>query len=117
MSRFAPRPLSKEIADQVVAQKLTWILEGCQPLRVYLFGSAARGQMTEHSDFDFALVFESRDKILEAQKNFYNRPRYDEWPQDLLLFTEEQFNRKCLIGGVCAVIAEEGIVLYERNRD
>jgi hypothetical protein len=39
----------------------------------------------------------------------------DDWPQDILLFTESEYERKKAIGGVCAIIEEEGELLYTKE--
>ena len=39
------------------------IVEVSQPDEIYLFGSAARGEMDEHSDFDFLVEFSSEAEI------------------------------------------------------
>ncbi|MFW6368862.1 MAG: nucleotidyltransferase family protein, partial [Spirochaetota bacterium] len=57
MGLFLPAPVSAEDADHIVGLKLRWILSACTPLEVWLFGSAATGEMTEASDIDLALLF------------------------------------------------------------
>lgn len=116
MSRFRPKSISQSDADALVQCKLRWILEGCKPTRIFLFGSAARNELTDHSDVDFAILFASEKELREARKSIFGRPRNDDWPQDILLFLESEFERKSKIGGVCAVIAEEGKLLYSEDR-
>jgi predicted nucleotidyltransferase len=116
VSRFAPQKLSQEETEAIVQQKLKWILDGCLPSRVFLFGSAARGELTDYSDVDFAVLFESEAELKNARKTLFSRPREDDVPHDILLFVEAEFERKGSIGGVCAIIAEEGKLLFERGQ-
>lgn len=115
MSRFSPKKKSATDANDLVNSKLKWILAGCSPTRVILFGSAARGELTDHSDVDFAVLFESPTALTEGRKTLFSRPRDDDWPQDILLFVEADFARKVRTGGVCEIIADEGKVIFQRS--
>ena len=50
--------LDSETLDNIVQR----IVEGTQPERIILFGSAARGEMTRHSDVDLLIVTETSDR-------------------------------------------------------
>jgi predicted nucleotidyltransferase len=110
-----PKSVPQSDANSLVQVKLRWILEGCRPTRVFLFGSAARNELTEHSDIDFAVLFHSEAELRDARKSIFARPRPDDWPQDILLFTEAEYERKKAIGGVCAIIEEDGKLLYTKE--
>lgn len=47
-----PRVVDQELVDRLVRE----IVETVHPLRVVLFGSAARGEMGPHSDLDILVV-------------------------------------------------------------
>lgn len=47
---------SRDNGDPVLAEILARLTEAYAPERVYLFGSAARGDAGEHSDYDLLLV-------------------------------------------------------------
>jgi predicted nucleotidyltransferase len=115
MSRFSPKKVSATEAAALVESKLKWILEGCSPTRVILFGSASRGELTDHSDVDFAVLFESLQALKEGRLKLFSRPRDDDWPQDILCFVEADFLVRVQTGGVCEIIAEEGQVIYQRS--
>lgn len=115
MRRFSPKKVSATDANDLVNSKLKWILAGCSPTRVILFGSAARGELTDYSDVDFAVQFESATALTEGCKTLFSRPRDDDWPQDILLFVEADFARKVQTGGVCEIIADEGKVIFQRS--
>jgi predicted nucleotidyltransferase len=78
MSRFAPKKISASETAALIDSKLKWILAGCSPNRVILFGSASRGELTDHSDVDFALLFEFAEALAEARKTLFSRPRADD---------------------------------------
>jgi len=115
MSRFSPKKIPTSEATTLVESKLKWILEGCAPTRVILFGSASRGELTDHSDVDFAVLFDSLPTLKDARLKLFSRPRNDDWPQDILCFLEADFLSRIQTGGVCEIIAEEGKVIYQRG--
>ncbi len=83
--------------------------------RVILFGSYARGQVTDDSDVDLLVVipFEGRsvDKSVEIRMKL--RPQF---PVDLLVRTPEKVQQRIEMGdGFMREIVEEGKVLYESD--
>jgi len=83
--------------------------------RVILFGSYARGEITEDSDVDLLIVgpFEGRsaDKSVEIRMKL--RPKF---PIDLLVRTPEKVRQRIEMGdSFMKEILEEGKVLYEAN--
>jgi predicted nucleotidyltransferase len=117
VSRFAPKSISTEDCQRIVSAKLNGILSLCSPCKVFVFGSAARDEMTDHSDVDLALIFENAAELKRARELVFVRAPGDDWPQDLLLYTESEFDRKKSVGGVCQIIFEDGICIYERARE
>lgn len=83
--------------------------------RIILFGSYARGEVTEDSDVDLLVIgpFEGRsvDKSVEIRMKL--RPKF---PLDLLVRTPEKVRQRIEMGD-CFMkeILEEGKVLYEAN--
>lgn len=83
--------------------------------RVILFGSYARGSVTEDSDVDLLVIvsFEGRsvDKSVEIRMKL--RPQF---PVDLLVRTPEKVRQRIEMGdGFMREIVEEGKVLYEAD--
>jgi predicted nucleotidyltransferase len=115
MSRFAPKLIPEDQARAIVQSKVDWILSVCMPRKIFVFGSAARSEMTDHSDVDLALIFDDESELRAARNVVFSKRPDDLWPQDLLLFTVQEFDRKKSVGGVCFLIATEGICLFERN--
>ncbi len=99
----------KKISDLLVP------LKGLE--RLYLFGSAAEGKMTDQSDLDFLMVFSTEAFLREAQKSL--RPSYplSSYPVDLVWTTLEGFESKKQVGGICMVVFEEGKCLFERENN
>ena len=46
----------KRPSRKVLAEVVRRVVEACQPESIVLFGSAARGEMTEHSDLDLLVI-------------------------------------------------------------
>ena len=112
MGLFKPAALSEQDSRELIEGKLTWILEACSPEEVWLFGSAARGDLTVASDIDMALVFNDQTEIGAARRALAAKGRPDSWPQDILYYTRDDFRRRSRIGGAAQIIAEEGRRLY-----
>jgi predicted nucleotidyltransferase len=113
--RLRPKALTPAQTNEILTAKLKWILSGCQPVKIILFGSAARNEMTDQSDVDIALLFSTAAEVKVQKKLLYKTPGRDLWPQDLFFLSEEEFSEKALTGGICEIIASEGKVLYERS--
>lgn len=112
MGLFRPARVDPADARALVDRKLSWILDGCAPGEVWLFGSAARGELTEASDIDIALVFDSESEIDEARRSLYSRPRPDLWPQDLVFYQRDELYGRAATGGLPMLIVKEGVKLY-----
>jgi len=115
MGLFLPTRVSAEDAERIVERKLRWILFVCTPLEVWLFGSAATGEMTEASDIDLALLFGDEGEIRHAQTKLARTPRLDEWPQDLVWFRHADFYERAKIGGLPMIVVEDGRRIYPRS--
>jgi predicted nucleotidyltransferase len=112
MGLLRPKPIPDEQAEAIVRAKVAWILKSSSPLAVIVFGSAARGELTEGSDIDIALVFPDEATLKERRAAIYREAPPDAWPADLLFYTEAAFRTKRASGGVCELIAKEGKVVY-----
>ncbi len=55
---MAEIPPSSEALDEIIVERL---VSGLHPERIYLFGSQARGQADEGSDFDLLIVVSESD--------------------------------------------------------
>jgi predicted nucleotidyltransferase len=118
MFKIFSKRLSAEAQEQLVAAKLAWMTAVARPSRIILFGSAARGEMTDSSDIDLILIFvDVTSKEAGRQAIFRSRPR-DDWPHDLLFFTEAEFAASVAKGGGAAYVAQQdGRTVFSRERD
>ena len=89
------------------------IVEAAHPLRVYLFGSAARGEMGPHSDLDVLVVMPDGTSCNKATDAIYLNMWGFGIPKDILLVTESYFQQHrtnpCLI---FKTVIEEGREIY-----
>jgi predicted nucleotidyltransferase len=99
------------LLDEIVKK----IVEQFHPDKIILFGSYARNEYTEDSDFDILVVMpvenHQRRKANEIDLALADRTV----PMDVIVVTPEQYNRqKDLIGTIIYQAAREGRVIYER---
>ena len=93
------------------AKEIALVLSQTDPLKLYLFGSAAEGKMTDQSDFDFLLVFETAAQIKLAQKKLKKHYPLSQYPVDIIWVTQEEYQRKKELGGICFVVEREGLIM------
>lgn len=114
--KLTAKKLSQSEVDQIIQDKLEWILLSCSPLKIILFGSAAQGAMTDQSDIDLIVIFENQEDLKLINKKLYKFKPKSEWPLDILLYTRTQFELNLKKGGgVCWLANNEGKIIYERK--
>ena len=112
MSWIRPQKLTNSEIQILVENKMRWLLVHTQPLQMILFGSAARGELTDQSDLDFAFIFKSEAARDKGKQAIYRASREDFWPLDFLFYTLEEFNEAAVKGGVAFLIKNEGKIIY-----
>lgn len=92
------------------------IKETLDPERIYLFGSYARNQETEASDYDFYVVVdEGRGKPLALSQQAYRAIReYRTTPCDIVVNNRMHFDERCKRQTLEKTVVTEGVVMYER---
>jgi predicted nucleotidyltransferase len=116
LNKLIAEKLSKNEIDEIVQNKLNYILEHSNPLQIYLFGSAARQTMTTSSDVDLILIFQNETDMRHAQQNLAKNRSQSLWPQDLIFHTEESFHHSVSKGGGASWLAfQEGQLIYSRG--
>lgn len=91
------------------------IVEKVNPHRIYLFGSQARGDATEESDFDIVVVAD-----MEGPRHIRNREIRFLFPMrpfalDVFVYKPEEFDKqKEYLSSVSHQAATEGKILYDR---
>ena len=95
------------------------IREALDPERIYLFGSYARNQETETSDYDFYVVVDEREEsetpLLLCDKAYFAIFDIQAKPCDVILNYKENFEKRKLYPTLEKTVAKEGVVLYEKG--
>ncbi len=96
--------------------KLVRLLERYEPERIILFGSRARGEADEHSDYDVIVIKRTDLPFLERLQEMVPYLVEFDRPAEILVYTPEEFER---LGetGLGWIVQKEGVVLYERPSD
>lgn len=92
------------------------IVEVADPVRIVLFGSAVRGDMTRHSDVDLLVVVETPVNHHRLMGDIYRSLRGIGLPIDVVLFTREEVeSHKDKPYYVIHPALREGRVVYDRE--
>ena len=103
--------------DEITIIKDT-IIKAVPVEKLYLFGSYANGNQRENSDYDFYIVVPNEnirpiDAIGDAQLAMRGMKIK---PLDILAGTVDVFNRRSKLKTLERKIADEGILIYEREQ-
>lgn len=102
--------------DRLLDEIVNALVEHLHPERVILFGSRARGDHHEDSDYDVIVVLDAMMTRVDAEREV-RQSVYGRYPVDVILFTPAEYERKCTdVGTLAYVGAVEGVPLYERRR-
>jgi predicted nucleotidyltransferase len=97
----------------VVEQLVERIRTAVSPLRIVLFGSAARGEMGEYSDLDVLVVIEDERDRREATRLAYRSLIGFGHPSDIVVTTESELaEHRDSPGLVYATALAEGEQIY-----
>ena len=90
------------------------LVETVSPEKIYLFGSYARGDYNEDSDYDFYVVVQNdRTDILGiTQEAYIGLLNLERKPVDIIVNTIERFEEKSNFQSIEKTIKQEGIVVY-----
>lgn len=109
---FIKRKLPEAEAAALVKRTLGIILAEIQPDAVFVFGSAARKELTDQSDIDLLIVMSSDPAIKIARKTIAKVRHRFGIPVDLVWMTLEEYKRRISIGGLAQVVHEEGVLIH-----
>ena len=91
------------------------IREVCEPIKIILFGSFARGEQTEHSDLDLLIIVESVGDIIEETARLRKSLDCLDMAIDIALTSEERYrSRKNSFGHLYFTAEKDGKVLYDQ---
>ena len=104
------------IADLVPEPLLKQMVSVLNPRRIILFGSRARGEAHEDSDYDLVAVLDDTvpDEMLSSRRSYEARKGIG-LPIDILPCREGTLtSRAQAVGSFAHTILTEGVVVYER---
>jgi len=102
-----------EAAQEAIDLLVKQIVEAVHPLKIVLFGSAARGDTGRDSDLDILVVMPDGTERLRTAKGLYQRIRGVKIPYDIVVATPELLERhKNTPGLIYGDILREGVTLY-----
>lgn len=99
--------------DQGFIQSVVSVIAKDDPEKIYLFGSQARHEENEDSDFDFLVIKES-NLPRHKRASQYRRQLFPySYPVDIIVYTSEEFEQeKDIVGTVPYQVLREGVCLY-----
>src|SRR5690606_30206068 len=113
LEKLVAKKLSSAEVEKLVRRLLDEILPLTGLEEARLFGSAARGEMTEASDLDIALTFDTPENATIASKSAHGERRESaRWPTDILCVDRATYEEKSHIGGGYWIVREDGKVVY-----
>ncbi|MCD8083720.1 MAG: nucleotidyltransferase domain-containing protein [Clostridiales bacterium] len=99
--------------EEIIAIK-DKICSTVSPKQVYLFGSFARDNYTDDSDYDFYIVVpdDAGDKIELSQKAYKSLRGIRKRPVDIVVGYETSFDNRAQNDTLERIVKQEGILLY-----
>ena len=100
--------------EALLAEAVRRLVEALQPERIYLFGSRARGDARQDSDYDLLIVVpEAEDSTLHLSQRAYGALSGVGVSKDILVVTREEFERRSLAKtSLPSTVLREGRLLY-----
>lgn len=99
--------------DSVLAEIVRRLVETFHPECIYLFGSKARGEGGQDSDYDLMVLVNDGDTEIRRSTKAYEALRGTGVAADVLVWTRRSFeSRLHLVTSLPATIKREGILLY-----
>ena len=106
-------PHTTPVAD-LLAESVRRLRASLQAERIYLFGSRARDEANEDSDYDFlVVVHDSHLPRYKREQQAFRALCGMGIAKDVLVFTREEFERGLtVVASLPATVAREGRLLY-----
>ena len=103
--------------DDTISEVTRRLVESCDPERIYLFGSAARGDTGQDSDLDFCVVLPD-DAVATASRTGRSGLRGLGTAVDVVFWTATDFDARSLhvAASLPATVIREGRLLYDARR-
>ena len=110
-----PRPGGATlVADPLLDEAVRRLVDAFRPEQIYLFGSRARGDSREDSDYDLMVVVSDSDLPPHRRaQHAHLALRNVHVAADILVWTRQEFDRFLpVVGSLAATIVREGRLLY-----
>lgn len=102
--------------DEAIQEITRRLIEFYKPVRIYLFGSVARGDFNEDSDLDFLVVVPDNvpDEKLRSGA-VYNAVSGTGFPKDIVPWRQTDFEARAqwVVASLPATVMREGKLLYD----
>jgi hypothetical protein len=110
MGLLSLMPLKKKRIDLVLEACLHLKLHGFDQTAsaAYIFGSATTDRFNAESDIDILVVFRDIESLSKAQL-MISKTTSELWTADWVFKTQEDFDRRSEIGGVCFTAKNSGV--------
>lgn len=97
-----------------LAEAVRRLVQTLKPERIYLFGSQARGEATQDSDYDILVVVPRSEQPRYLREQAAYRALFGIGvPIEVLVLTREEFERDLpVLASLPATVAREGLLLY-----
>jgi predicted nucleotidyltransferase len=103
---------------KMIREMVNRIVEHCDPERIILFGSHARGEAGPDSDVDLLVVMPVQGSKREKQLEIRTLLRGIRLAKDIVVSRPEDFDwRKDIVGTIEYPANKDGKVLYARDRE
>lgn len=112
LARFTAKKLTPAEIEALVATAVRELsgMPGLQAM--ILFGSAALGTMSEASDLDIVMIFDTSARATEAGRSVHGLRKDAKWPMDILCTDVATYLEKREVGGVYFVAHREGRLIF-----
>jgi len=110
-----PKPTLRDDPD--IRDLVDRIVQAVQPLRIVLFGSAARGEIGAHSDFDVLVILPNGSDVGQAEKVMYRSMWGFPFAVDLIAICEADVSRRATTcNDVISTALSEGEEIYDASK-
>jgi uncharacterized protein len=102
-------------SDSRLAEIVRRLVETFHPVRIYLFGSKARGEGGQDSDYDLMVLVNDLQAMpqIRGSKMAYEALRGTGVAADVLVWSQSSFDSRLhLVTSLPATIKKEGVLLY-----
>ncbi|MBI5816218.1 MAG: nucleotidyltransferase domain-containing protein [Nitrospinae bacterium] len=103
-----------ELADPVLSEIVSRLVKTFKPDKIYLFGSKARGDFGQDSDYDILIVVpDEAEQARRKSRTAYQALRGTRAAADVIVQTRHEFESRLRItASLQATVAREGKLLY-----